>query len=130
MSWIWHALVSAYAVLAIVPVIPFLAVFVIMAIRGANRKKAIRLAMDITTVFLIGIVASLLKTRTGSNLGIYFIVLLMLIGAGLIGNVQNRIRGKINAPKIFRAVWRLSFFAMGVMYILLMSLELIAPSQK
>jgi hypothetical protein len=124
MSWIW----STYQILAGLPFIPFFIVYIIGVLRGMEKKKAFRLAMDITTVFLIGIVATLLSKRSGSSFGFYFIMLVMLIGAGLIGNAQTRIRGKINLQKIFRAVWRLSFFAMAVLYILLVSLELILPS--
>jgi hypothetical protein len=127
MSWIWNHIVYVYAGLATVPVIPFLIVYLIGAFRGMERKKAIRLSMDITTAFLLGIVAMLMKERFGSNLGFYFIIMIMLIGAGLIGNAQNRIRGKVNTARIIRAVWRLSFFAMSLMYLLLMSLRLIAP---
>jgi hypothetical protein len=130
MSWIWNALTEAYMVLAGLPFIPFMIVYLVGVMRGMEKKKAIRLAMDITTVFLLGIVAALLSKLSGSSFGFYFIVLVMLIGAGLIGNAQNRIRGKINPSKIFRAIWRLSFFAMALLYILLMSLQLILPSSS
>jgi hypothetical protein len=130
MSSIWDAIVYVYATLAVVPVIPFLVVYLIMAVRGADRRAAFRLSMDITTIFLLGIVASLLNSRTGSHFGMYFIALVMLVGAGLIGNAQNRLRGRINAPRIFRAIWRLSFIALSLLYVLLLSLELISPTQR
>ncbi|MOA18947.1 hypothetical protein D3C78_1392940 [compost metagenome] len=41
----------------------------------------------------------------------------MLLGAGLLGNAQFRKRGAIDGKKIFRTVWRLSFFAMSALYI-------------
>jgi hypothetical protein len=124
MNWIW----STYQILAGLPFIPFIIVFVIAAWRGMERNRAIRLAMDVTNLFLIGIVSALLNSQSGSKFGFYFIVLVMLIGAGLIGNAQTRLRGKINPPKIFRAVWRLSFFAMVLLYVVLISLELVLPS--
>lgn len=128
MSRIWSVLAETYMVLAGLPFIPFLMTYIIGIWRGMERKKAFHLAMDVTTVFLIGIVSALLSSRSGSSFGFFFIVLVMLIGAGLIGNAQTRVRGKINPPKIVRAVWRLSFFAMVLLYVLLMTLELIVPS--
>ncbi|MBW5444842.1 DUF3397 family protein [Cohnella sp. CFH 77786] len=128
MSGLWKALTQTYMVMAGLPFIPFLIVYAIGVVRGMEKKKAIRLSMDVTNVFLIGIVAALLSKLSGSSFGFYFILLVMLIGAGLLGNAQNRIRGKIDPYKIVRAIWRLSFFAMALLYVLLMSLQLILPS--
>ncbi|MBB6673233.1 DUF3397 domain-containing protein [Cohnella nanjingensis] len=125
MGSLWEALVSAYAFLAIVPVLPFLLVFGVASVRSGDRQRAIRLAMDITTAFLIGIVASLINKLLGNHFGPYLILLFMLLGAGLIGNAQYRMRGKVNGMRLFRAIWRLSFFAMSVLYILLMLVELV-----
>lgn len=128
MSSIWDSLVRAYAAIAMVPIVPFLLVFIIAAIRGGDRKKAFRLAMDVSTAFLIGCVATLLNFRLNTNFGLFFIILVLLIGGGMIGNAQNRIKGKLDSVKIVRAVWRLSFFAMTILYILLMSMEMIFPT--
>lgn len=125
---VWDALVRAYATLAILPIIPFFIVFAIVTIRNKDRKRAIKLAMDVTTTFLLGIVAELLNRRFQSHFGLFSILLVILIGAGLIGNAQSRLRGKIDVSKILRGVWRLSFFALTLLYILLMSLEIITPT--
>ncbi|RKP55257.1 DUF3397 domain-containing protein [Cohnella endophytica] len=130
LSSIWKALVSAYAFLATVPVIPFLLVYFVASTRGGDRKSAFRLAMDLTNAFLIGCVAELLNRRLHTSFGLFFLILLLLIGGGLIGNAQNRIRGKVDAGKLFRAVWRLSFFLMVPLYVLLMFFELVFPAVK
>jgi len=127
MSWIWKVLMYAYQIMAAFPFIPFAIVYFIAVARGRKKNQAIRLAMDVTTLFLIGIVSALLSTRTGSSLGFFVIVLIMLIGAGFIGNAQTRIRGAIDPVKIVRAVWRLSFFALTVLYLLLGAIQLIFP---
>ncbi|WP_372630752.1 DUF3397 domain-containing protein [Cohnella sp.] len=127
MSSIWNALVQAYAFLATVPVIPFILVYVIMTVRGNDKKNAIQLSMDITTVFLFGVVAHLLNERLGTSFGPFFLLLVMLIGGGLIGNAQNRVRGKVDPKKLVRAIWRLSFFGLSVLYIFLMFLAIIIP---
>ncbi len=128
MSAVGEVLSKIYMALAGLPFIPFIAVYVMFKLRGMEKRKAVQWAMDITNVFLVGIVAALLSTRSGSSFGIYLILLVMLVGAGLIGGAQNRKRGKIDPVKIFRAVWRLSFFPLAILYVLLMSLELMLPS--
>jgi hypothetical protein len=128
MGSIWKSLVDAYALLAVVPIIPFLLVYIVASIRGGDRKRAFRLAMDVTNAFLIGCVASLLNSRLNTNFGLFFIILLLLIGGGLIGNAQNRIRGRVDTARLVKAVWRLSFFGMTILYVLLMSMELIFPT--
>lgn len=128
MSSIWNALVQSYAFLATVPIIPFLLVYIVSSARGGDSKRAIRLAMDVTVVFLFGFVASRLNLRLNTSFGPFFLILVMLIGGGLIGNAQNRIRGKVDAKKLVRAVWRLSFFGLAVLYVLFMLLELFFPA--
>jgi hypothetical protein len=125
---IWESLVLAYAFLATVPIVPFIMVYIVVSARGGDRKRAIRLAMDVTNAFLIGCVAYLLNSRLNTNFGLFFIILLLLIGGGLIGNAQNRIRGKVDTTRLVRAVWRLSFFGMTVLYVLLMTLKLFFPT--
>jgi len=122
---VWQLLMDTFKVLAGLPFIPFLAAYWIGKLRGLDRKRAIRLAMDVTTVFLIGIVAALLSTLSGTSFGFYLILILMLVGAGLIGNAQNRARGSIDPGRILKAVWRVSFFAMAILYVLLMPIWLL-----
>lgn len=116
-------MVKAYAALAVVPIIPFLLVFAVVSVRSGDRNRAIKLSMDITTAFLLGCVSMLLN-RMGTSFGPYIILLFMLIMGGLIGGAQNRLRGKVDAAKLIRAIWRLSFLVMSVMYVLLMVIEL------
>jgi hypothetical protein len=128
MSSIWDSLIHAYAVLAVVPIVPFFLVYFVAVARGRDRKKAIRLAMDVTNVFLIGCVAMLINFRLNTHFGLFFIILLLLIGGGLIGNAQNRIKGRLELSKLVKSVWRLSFFTMCIFYIILMPLEIIFPT--
>ncbi|SFB35751.1 Protein of unknown function [Cohnella sp. OV330] len=121
----WNALVSAYAVLAIGSVIPFAAVYGISNMQTGDKKRAMGLAMDMTTIFLVGIVSVLLNRAFGIHMGFYMILLFMLLGAGLIGNAQYRLRGKVDGLKLFRAIWRLSFFGLAVLYVLLMLIEIV-----
>jgi undecaprenyl pyrophosphate phosphatase UppP len=118
--WIWESIKHLYAILAVVPVIPFLLIYFGYAAFTGDRKKAFRLAMDITTALLIGCVAVLFDSIFQSSFGLYGILLVMLIGGGLLGNVQYRTRGSVDVKRVVRAIWRLGFFLMGLFYVLLM----------
>ncbi|HTG68869.1 MAG TPA: DUF3397 domain-containing protein [Candidatus Udaeobacter sp.] len=120
MEMIWESIKHAYAFLAVIPIIPFAIILFGYGAFIQDRKKAFRLAMDITTALLIGCVAVLFDSLFSSKFGIYGILLFMLLGGGLLGNAQFRKRGAIDAKKIFRTVWRLSFFTMSLLYIVFM----------
>lgn len=125
MTQLWSYLQTVYAVVAIIPIVPFFTVLICYSLFTGDRKKALRLAMDITTLFLIGVVAALFNMTFGNQFGIYGILLVMLIGGGLLGNAQFRKRGKVNTKKIFTMVWRLAFFGMTVCYVILLPIVLV-----
>lgn len=83
------------------------------------------LAMDVTTLFLLLSVSALFNILFDVRFGFYFILLIVLISAGLIGGAQNRLKGKVDGRRLFRAVWRLSFFFLCVLYILFLFIVLI-----
>lgn len=85
-----------------------------------DSRKATKLAMDVTTFLLIGSVSSMYHTIFHNTFGFYMILLFFLIGYGLIGNYQYRLRGKINHLKIVRLLWRLGFLLLSAVYFLLM----------
>ncbi|RXZ77122.1 DUF3397 domain-containing protein [Paenibacillaceae bacterium] len=120
MQWFWDSAKYFYASLALIPVVPFILVYLGSSAVTGNRKKAIRNAMDVTTALLIGCVAVLFNLIFGSSFGFYGILLIMLIGGGLLGNLQYRSKGVLDIKRVTRAVWRVGFFAMGFFYILLM----------
>lgn len=124
MNTIWNSIIHLYGYLAVIPVIPFVVAFFAAKLYTKDTKRSIRLAMDVTTVFLIGIVAVLFDRQFGSRFGLYGILLFMILGAGLLGNAQFRKRGNVDAKKIFRTVWRLGFFSMAVLYVLFMLIGL------
>jgi len=113
-----------YAALALIPVIPFVIVLFGYGAVVQDRKKAFRIAMDVTTIFLIWCVAALFNLLFGSNFGIYGILLVMLLGGGLLGNAQFRKRGAVDVKRVLRTVWRLCFFAMSVLYIVFMFISI------
>lgn len=120
-----EALVSSFIVLAIVPFVPFFLVYFIHFSLRHDRKAALKLAMDVTTLFLIFSVSALFNNVFHSTFGFYLIVIILLITGGLIGGMQTRVKGKADVRKLLRVVWRLAFAATGIAYILLFLISII-----
>lgn len=110
-------IVNLYKIGSIIPFLPFFVTWLIAYFFMKNKKKAMFLAMDVTTAFLIVSVAVLFNTSFSSGFGLYGILLFLLLTAGFIGNAQNRMKGKVNLPKLSRALWRMSFFVLSFFYV-------------
>ncbi|REE93001.1 uncharacterized protein DUF3397 [Paenibacillus taihuensis] len=124
MLWIWESIKHIYAFLAVLPIIPFVLVYFGYAAYTGDRKQAFRTAMDVTTALLIGCVAVLFNRIFNSHFGIYGIMLVLLLGGGLLGNAQYRMKGNVDFRRIMRAIWRLGFFVMAFCYVILMCIGL------
>lgn len=110
-----------YKVIAFVPFVAFAITWLIAYYGyGRNKRKATHLSMDITTLFLIGSIAYMSRLLFGSGMLLWTIVLFFLIAAGLLGNMQHRIKGRINLVKIARTLGRLGFLLLGACYVLLL----------
>ncbi|AIQ75955.1 MULTISPECIES: DUF3397 domain-containing protein [Paenibacillus] len=118
-------LMDSVITLSVIPIVPFLIVFFIGKGLKKDKKKTFMLAMDVTTFFLLLSVSALFNNIFNSGFGFYLILIIVLISAGLIGGAQNRMKGKVDGKRLFRAVWRLSFFFMSVGYLLFMFVGLI-----
>ncbi|WP_379161600.1 DUF3397 domain-containing protein [Paenibacillus sp. sgz5001063] len=116
---------NSFISLSVIPVVPFLIVYFIGIGLRKEKRNTFLLAMDITTVFLFFSVSALFNNIFGLRFGLYFILLIVLISAGLLGGAQNRLKGNVDGKRLLRAVWRLSFFFMGTMYVLFMVVGLI-----
>ncbi|GKU78351.1 DUF3397 domain-containing protein [Paenibacillus sp. L3-i20] len=120
MNAIWNSFETVYAALAIIPILPFAIVLFGYGAYIQNRKKALLMAMDVSNVFFVLCVGALFNLVFDNEFGLYGIILFMLLGGGLLGNAQFRKRGSVDVKRIFRTIWRLSFFAMSVLYLLFM----------
>jgi len=125
MGALWEVVKQAYGYLAVIPVIPFAVVYLGKFLYSRDRKQSIRLAMDVTMVFLIGSVAGLFNQLFGGSFGFYGILLVMLICAGLLGNLQYRTKGRFDPARIVRVIWRIGFFVLAVLYVILLLIGLI-----
>ncbi len=74
--------------------------------------------MDVTTLFLIISVSALFNLTFNSSFGFYLILLLLLIGVGLVGSAQNRLKGRVDVQKMAKLIWRMSFVIMSFSYLL------------
>lgn len=113
-------LLNGFIFLSLVPFVPFLITYAINRLKGRPKKLAIGMAMDITTPFLYISVAALFNNTFNTTSGFYIFLLILLLGIGLIGGAQNRLKGKVDYKRLFRAVWRVSFLFLSIGYIVLL----------
>ncbi|MDP5273142.1 DUF3397 domain-containing protein [Chengkuizengella axinellae] len=124
MGYILNAVGTIYAILSLLPFVSFGLLWVVLYFKFENKKKATNLAMDFTTPLLIGAVAVMydLIFESSSFGGIWLIILIFLIFGGLIGNLQNRLKGKVHIKKLVRVIWRIGFLVLSTSYILFLFL--------
>ncbi|BFH67740.1 MAG: DUF3397 domain-containing protein [Paenibacillus dendritiformis] len=117
---------TIFVFLSALPFFPFIIVWIAGSCWVRPKKKAFMLAMDVTTFFLIASVGGLYNTVTGSSAGFYWICLMLLLATGLLGGLQHRKYGKIHVQRLARTIWRLAFFILSILYILLLLIGIIA----
>ncbi|MDF2721669.1 MAG: hypothetical protein K0Q59_1344 [Paenibacillus sp.] len=120
-----NTFIHIYAFSAAVPFLWFFILWIGLYLWHKDGKRATKLSMDITTLLLIGSVSMMVKDIFGSSFGFFLILLFFLIGYGLIGNFQYRMRGKMNHLRIIRLLWRLGFLLLSAAYLLFMLIGLI-----
>jgi uncharacterized membrane protein YGL010W len=100
--------------------LPFVSFFVILVLLSffLPKKKAVLTAIDITNVLLIISVSAMYYISFDSKMGIWWIVLFYLVVAGLIGGLQARMRGSVDFRRLLKAVWRLGFFVLSIVYLI------------
>lgn len=120
MGFLLNWLYQLYILLALVPFVAFFITWFIVFGVSRDKRRATHLSMDMTTLFLIGSVAYMGRSIFGSGMLLWTVLLLFLVAAGLLGNMQNRLRGRIDLIKIARTLSRLGFLVLTACYVLLM----------
>lgn len=111
---------SIYAILSVTPFVTFFVVYFIHRMIQRNHKKAVQFAMDITTFFLIACVSALYDIVVASTVnGFAWIMLFLILASALIGNAQNRLKGKVDTRRLVRVVWRFAFVLLTSSYFIL-----------
>lgn len=116
--WVW--LQQVYTVLAMVPFVAFFLTWFLVYWLTKDKKKATHASMDITSLFLLGSVAVMSRKLFESGMLFWTVVLLFLIAGGMLGNMQNRMRGRIHMLKITRTLGRVGFVVLSFCYIVLL----------
>jgi len=123
---LYEWLVNFYAVLATISFLSFPLFWFIVYFVYKDKKKATRVAMDITTFLLVGSVSVMYDHLFSPSFsGFWIIMLCFLIGAGLIGNKQNREYGQIDVKRIIKVIWRLGFLVLSFFYFVFLLVGLV-----
>lgn len=120
-----HFIENIYKALAYIPHLSFLVIWFIIYFIKKDKKKSTRLAIDITTVLLIGTVAMQMNKLFNSWFGFWFMLLLLLLITGFIGRQQNDLRGFIHLPRILKIISRIGFVVLSFFYVVLLLISLV-----
>jgi hypothetical protein len=112
-----------YAMFAVLPFLTFAFIWFLVYFFLKEKKMTTRLTMDITTIFLIGTVSAMWNKLFHTSFGFWLIALVILVAYGLIGGFQTKEKGQTDLLKVTRVVWRLSFFGLSVLYLILFLLN-------
>jgi asparagine N-glycosylation enzyme membrane subunit Stt3 len=118
-------IVNIYKALAYIPHLTFIVIWFLIYFIKKDKKKSTRLAIDITTVLLLGTVAMQMHTIFGSWFGFWFMLFIILFVTGIIGRQQNEIRGFVYLPRILKILSRIGFVVLTFIYVVLLLVGLI-----
>lgn len=118
-------IISIYKALAYIPHLSFIVIWFLVYFIKKDKKKSTRLAIDITTVLLLGTVAMQMHTIFGSWFGFWFMLFIILLATGIIGRQQNDIRGFVYLPRILKILSRIGFVVLSFIYVVLLLISLI-----
>lgn len=119
MQFLLNLVQSIFALAAIVPFATFVILYFILNRYMEDKKKAKSITIDVTTALLIVIVSAMFDVIFEPGIkGIWIVLFAFLVAFGLAGGAQTRNRGQVNLMKTFRAIWRVSFLLMCLLYIM------------
>lgn len=118
-QWVANVLSNLFAFIVTLPFVGFLLLYVGFYLYFENRRSAIRWSMDITTFFLILSISIMYNKIFSSSFGFWLVIAVFLVLLGMIGGLQNQIRGTLHLAKMLRGAWRLGFVFLAFSYVLL-----------
>jgi hypothetical protein len=124
MSGLVDWLQMVYKLMAVVPFVPFFLAWAIAYGITRDKRKSTHRAIDVTAFFLIGSVSLISKRIFSTDFGFWMVILVLLIVGGLVGNIQNQKKGKINPWKMTKTLLRFSFIFLSASYILLLCIAI------
>ena len=120
-----HFIISIYKALAYIPHLSFIVIWFLIYFIKKDKKKSTRLAIDITTVLLLGTVAIQMHSIFGSWFGFWLMLFMILLITGIIGRQQNDLRGVVHLPRILKILSRIGFVVLSFIYVVLLFTSLI-----
>lgn len=106
------------AVLITVPIVGYLAVFIITKQITGNHRQSVNLAIDFSTLLLVLSVHFLIVTIWGKSY--FWLLLIILFGlAAIFVWLHWQYKQEIVLSKVFKGFWRLNFLLFSSAYIIL-----------
>jgi uncharacterized membrane protein (UPF0136 family) len=106
------------AILITVPMIGYLAVFIISKQITGNHRQSVNLAIDFSTFLLVLSVHFLIVTIWGKSF--LWLILVVLFGlAAVFVWIHWKYKEEIIMPKVFKGFWRFNFLLFFTAYIIL-----------
>lgn len=118
-------LADVFAAFATLPFISFFIIYFIAYIRTKSKKEAVRWAIHITMLFLLFTVSGMIKSITGSIAGFWWMIIALILFAGLIIFLQWKIRQQIQLGRVLRSIWYAGFFLFTVAYFVLIPIGIV-----
>ncbi len=104
--------------LIVLPVIVFLIIFWTVRLLLKQPRRALKLAADFTTLFLIVAVHLFMKLLFNHSFLLYIFLFLFIIGIVIIVLFAKR-NGELHIYRTIHIYWRICFFVFSLLYILL-----------
>lgn len=114
---------SIYGIIVIFPIVGYIIAFIISKLVLKNHKRAVFLAIDITTFIMIFSVHHIVKVVFNQSF-FWLIIIIMLIFAAILVLYVYKTKGEIEYEKIFKSIWRMYFLLLLVTYVLLIFIGL------
>ena len=106
------------ATLVTLPIISYVVFFIVAKQLTKNHRRAVRIAMDLSTVFFIFSVHYLIIAIWNKHL-FWLVMLFILTIACSVVLVHYKVNQEINFEKVLKGFWRLNFVCFFCMYFLL-----------
>ncbi|PLT34308.1 DUF3397 domain-containing protein [Bacillus sp. V5-8f] len=113
-----HIFSSLAATFVTLPVIAYIILFILIKQMTRNHRRAVHLAMDISSILFIFAVHYLILAIWERSL--FWLLLLIMIGlAFVVVIVHYKLKEEIDIQKVFRGIWRINFAFFLCAYFLL-----------
>lgn len=118
-------LANVFAAFATLPFITFFVIYFVAYIRTKSKKESVRWAVHITMLLLLFTVSQMFKAITGSAAGFWWMIIVLVIIAGLVLFLQWKIRQQIQLGRVVRSVWYAGFLLFSLAYFILIPVGII-----